>query len=1414
MASKSATTTSDVLLSFLKLPPETVVLCASYAPIGDQATHALAIDNARRLIHNSRDPSSPFQPLLAHVDVQQHDSRLAVFAIASKPAHSPHAHALRSLALHNLVAVDTSSFDFHMLYSNRRNDSHSPTTAFVTPGLHRLYLMFLAALRDRILADICDTYSDRIRASCVRLRDGFLLIHRPLDSEWAFGWDDPQSRLAHCRLHLHWMDASTIVLRPIFTTVPYARLSAKRAIAGTPIALLPYDVPAYFIAPYTGSTAALSQQFRDSLVGLGVGPSWERRGYILCWIPVHASQNEDKAVLAVWPTALAVACTDRPHAKRLPTVPDHFAIPSWQTHDKQPRTARARAVIPVVTKHSSDVPSVAVNVAGFVDAMAREREREREKAKEERYRRLNVSVPQSGVVGGPRSTLSGSAGGFAQSMSASDHFPSPGLPLSQFTSPPNDVPAMPPPPVWGAPQPDVPIAAPASSFPSVDDFYSALGATDDMASFGLLTEDDFSFFDQPAVPVPPAEPPPDHSANLLDDAAAQADIIMSIDDFTQQLESHDGMGMPLYGTGWTPEYAPDPPRTAQFTDMLTGVLPSPAKTPWTPAPEPATPSLVFAHDPATVVVDPFDQIPFAVAHSAADAKYTAGKFSATLSVPLSPAPSPPTRDLRERYRTLTNPSVGVVQRLRMAKRKSIDQGRRASPSPWERSEAEWIVNPPSPDGLPSPPSSDADSSDEEPKDDLFGDDYEDEELAADATQARAPTPVPDAVLIGPALLHAAFAHRALLPLGVPLPPPGSSAPTPAGAQPISVPTPVSPAAAGAGATPFERARSLEPVATAFAREVVENATWAAAWQMLAEKKEKEREVWQEEIGQSVALFGALPYLAVGSSGWSVTQLAPPEIVLEKGGILVPVAPTALRFWEKMGFGPRAGAKHVSAFVLYEDGSAVAASVAPWLESVSKAFASRGLGTHVAGKAGGYELSVPLKWELFRKTLAHLVTAMAASPSTTASSHYVVFYIAIPQSMMTLSSLFLRNILGVAAQHMKLPNGAVLDPDRMLIHLLPEAAILDSSLFPVTSVVGSVYDRLPRIVERHAARPFFKRGLAWRSAFDAASFTLARRPGQTKVNLQWDWPIRHLDVVEKNTFLHVAYRISQCRNWVFFAATDERGESHSLMTWAYSPDTTLLELVQDVWKRAMDLAGRASVSWRLVIAKSGSMGREEYEAWVSHFDNKVKASKEQDTPDTQAPDVQITLVGVHRAAPFTLLPLSLATDDSIVPAQDERPSASSYMTDVSWRGYMLDPPATQPLSDIVETTPAAAGEWSLRDGASVTAASDDGVVPAATVTLLRSSAALKKPAMSHVHLFHLSHSTGRPLAPDVVPAEHLRDIVRNYGELSVLGHVRSYGASSGPPVLPLHLAAVEHMDRTFAAADMVLEVSGNVVDRDV
>ena len=208
---------------------------------------------------------------------------------------------------------------------------------------------------------------------------------------------------------------------------------------GTPITLLPYGTPAFFLACYTGPTNGLIKQFRLSLQGMGAG-EWESPSrtsfasnmdlsndahqnstFIIGWIKVENKQGEDKGITIIYPTSLCLTYIPLSTPRALldyipelpaplqpsPQAPTAMSSVSTVTQSGSPAiassTGTATAFSPrrpsfltlptseslhsfraLTLSRSRDFRQVATEVGGYVDAVARERERERERLKRER----------------------------------------------------------------------------------------------------------------------------------------------------------------------------------------------------------------------------------------------------------------------------------------------------------------------------------------------------------------------------------------------------------------------------------------------------------------------------------------------------------------------------------------------------------------------------------------------------------------------------------------------------------------------------------------------------------------------------------------------------------------------------------------------------------------------------------------------------------------------------------------------------------------------------------------------------------------------------------------------------------------------------------------------------------------------
>ncbi|EMD41184.1 hypothetical protein CERSUDRAFT_111735 [Gelatoporia subvermispora B] len=979
--------------------------------------------------------------------------------------------------------------------------------------------------------------------------------------------------------------------------------------------------------------------------------------------------------------------------------------------------------------------------------------------------------------------------------------------------------------------------------------------------FNVFTDDDFSFFDGPATssrgtalaPLPEVQPVPLSTGFSISSAVTPLNLPPLI---TGEGIHGSGPGPPSQASPWattsmaegfTPhgldvpfgDDIPPPP------DLLP---PSPGRTPSSHS-APATPgvhladafelSVCKAREPRAGL-GIFDPIPFASSHKLADGKYAVGKFA---------MPSPPDEEDRaevflpsssparsdgwfSRYTAATDPRFGMVRKLIGVKRKGVVQGPRITrtPSSWQREHEEWASS-----RLSAPPEdsrSEAESEEEEPWV------QEEEETAA----PRSSTPPPSYLPLGPTLLQTYFHHRYLLPLSTPLRPPGSAVSNPpASIAATSVPTPVSPAAAVGAAS--EKSKSLEAAAQMLVREVVENAAWAEAWRANAIASltagSLPTEVWQTDVKWVSDLLGTVettetPMTLRSLYGFSeeesadgnarsdnhVELLEPPMLALGKSEAIVHVLPTALRFWEKLGLGPRAGAKDLVAYMLFEDTTEERQEqLSQWMARVSSAYSAKGYGTHALGIPPKSPTSglLPVQFDTLRKTLVSLVEQL--NPSQWQST--VVFYIAAPASVTSLTSQVLRYLFSAIKRVTK-----ALPDAQLFFHFVPEALASGLLSDPRTTHAGldafvdNVYDRILQPVDRAMSRKLFMHSAPTRAYLHAPAMTLARalpsgHPDQSRgykqsarTSFLLEAHPTSLDVLERHTLLHVGYHTTPDNRWLLAACVDERGEGHEVTAWLLPTESTEDFITSQVWNFVHTFARRASVEWRIVISKLGAMRNLEAQVWISHLDRTVATSSD-------IPPMHVTLLSVDIdnswmfVAPdssdvsFTKRSRSPTTSQS--PVRPARVPPNAVFLDVSCSTYAISPAVARTCVPAFGSRQGAQSLVGYDDIPIIPDSEDEEPIMQRTPCLharLRSAlahvptgadfASIDMVQLAQLHTISSPKSSRvktRTISAREQGMEDLRDITSNFHDLAVLARLRWKLPDTG---LPFHLAALKVM----------------------
>ena len=908
-----------------------------------------------------------------------------------------------------------------------------------------------------------------------RCQDGVVLAGADVFSDWGTGWVHRSRnrsvsllthsvsnnnvlrftrRLVFCHFEVHFSH-SCLLLHPILRPIDLLPLTRNTpATPGSPIKLLPFDTPAYYLGPYTGPTNALTAQFEDSLRGLGVG-GWkdlshrhtgkqhsEGLSYVIAWVAVQNRRGEEKGISVVWPLSLCLAfLPESPQAKQgllpLPELPTslrlHSAIPPPSSttanvplispQDIKPtssiiptippvglplraavHSARSLQSLPSRVEHTVD--GVSREVSGFVDYVAKERERERERIKRERDNHANhilTSQPPANHMDGleqEQTAFSPPVLDLTAGDSQEANKPPSAETYDLFDGLDTDLEEKPQDtPVTHERSPEVTNpyemypsfnsswAQTTDQFPTLEIDYEMgfgmgintmdrdagvgdeTGVTTDLDNiYGVLTDDDFNFFDRPNLdenyldqtqPVSLFRDPPAPQHRIIPPVAAPTSPTDGTTIHHSHMADNEHLTSPSSSL-WTPTPRVDPLALIDPTESVSSPSVSSHSTPSTPQ---AIPDL---RPSATHGSSIFDPIWFAPMHRTSDHKYASGKFS-LLDQQVERVAGTPQHDpgWRFRYNDVTDPRISVVRRLTGPLFK--ESGDSAIGECASGNDQINVLSEGEGDNW-----SDIESTDDRSIGYVEATDIS---MLLD----RPCTPPPQFTPPGPSLLDCQFHHSHLLPLSRPLRSSSSAlaATSPQGIVPtISVPTPVSPPAMLG-----EKLRSWEAAASLLVREVVENPLWAESWQVnnrhAFHTAPHASSTCQGDVSQlasaldtlddsdtsleigtlfdlgtmlfcfilsrspsySVAVGSLQPHQGDVSS--SLQSMEPPLFSVGKGKSIVSVSPSVIRFWEKTGLHPAGGQKNVNAFVLYEgEGIEMFEHVSRWFKRVSIAYTVR------------------------------------------------------------------------------------------------------------------------------------------------------------------------------------------------------------------------------------------------------------------------------------------------------------------------------------------------------------------------------------------------------------------------------------------------------------------------------------------
>lgn len=384
------------------------------------------------------------------------------------------------------------------------------------------------------------------------------------------------------------------------------------------------------------------------------------------------------------------------------------------------------------------------------------------------------------------------------------------------------------------------------------------------------------------------------------------------------------------------------------------------------------------------------------------------------------------------------------------------------------------------------------------------------------------------------------------------------------------------------------------------------------------------------------------------------QIPPSRLEVCRAETRLALLPSAVPFWDTLGLAPCKGSKDVLAICIYPNGNGMSDNVDAFLDHTRSAYESGRFGSHErfahGNLADGHvamDFGSTLPFSVadhqanllrIKETATKLGGLLATSSAT--KTNIVIYYVYdanSPELLPPICAAF-HTLFGVYKDGLAEEKSGVANELVLQLVSLSFLASHTSLVIPTPSeyarLAMEVYDRcvdpkigtpVPSIVlEQQLPR--------------VIDFKLTPNPSASPM--------------QENSCMHVAYAQSLDDRWVTAAWTDNTGTQQ--MTASYclglrnAPLTTPLnDIAHEIWETTLEMISTRKVSWRIMIAKCGTMEPSEIDFW------KALAMTE------SSAQISLTLITVDTHPSLKLLPPHISIPPNILNTQ-----SSVYTTPVS------------------------------------------------------------------------------------------------------------------------------------------------------
>ncbi|KAL9091358.1 MAG: hypothetical protein Q9159_001442 [Coniocarpon cinnabarinum] len=538
---------------------------------------------------------------------------------------------------------------------------------------------------------------------------------------------------------------------------------------------------------------------------------------------------------------------------------------------------------------------------------------------------------------------------------------------------------------------------------------------------------------------------------------------------------------------------------------------------------------------------------------------------------------------------------------------------------------------------------------------------------------------------------------------------------------------------------------------------------------------------------------------------ALTQLEAPHLQVQRHGNRYSMLPAAVQFHESLGLGPISGPKDVTTFVVSPLQRNAADGVELFHNILKDAYMSQQLGACHAGfqdtNATGHvpvsglrETSSLLEFtSRYNQACEDLASQLSINNFKKTS---IMVFLADPRgdeaSMLALSTSFQRLVQRCRASCKtcsELSGSEAICHGNIKYLIIPSAFVdLDYSI-SLPALSPSVRSQLASRVYNLIGHKIASSGLFENMVDTRPALELDRvLPSSIPFELATDTP-QHL--LSQDSALHIAYSFSDRNNWLVTSWVDNTGRYQAQRTYPLKHQD-LSTILDEVWQSTLAIlqntVGR-QIRWRVFLAKVGCFLPDEFKKWSEVIGD-------------QPSNVSIYLLSVETSPKFSVD----ITDSFVAPTESPPNSTAAAFQSPSASTTAATPdnsaaPELDPEARIIDMTDQT---WSMLLAFQPnTAANSSYYLPAVASALLikrRSQLNHSPPAILQVNLLRVFAGNQQRERAVPEPRNVLKDVLKMYSDLGVLARARCEEAKDS--ARPLHIGLVE---KAVAGLDRIIEL---------